>query len=128
MKYTSARIDLGYFDQRPVQRVRKAVIEIGVRTILVEWWEGSRALRYEGVRNGQGHFLLRGDDGAGTATLHRFQNSTILEGFWKRNGKSGFWRVHLPQAATAEVIRLPKVGIPSAARRKKSSRRIRVVA
>jgi hypothetical protein len=128
MRYTSVRIDLGYFDQRPIDRVRKAVVEIGMRTILVEWWEGSRALRYEGVRNGQGHFLLRSDNGAGSATLHRFQHSTILEGFWTRDGKNGFWRVHLPQEATAEVIRMPKAGNPSAARRRKPARRVRVAA
>lgn len=128
MKSTSALIEKGYFDERPVQRVQNTAVEIGVRTILVEWREGSRAYRYEGVRTGQGHFLLNSDDGAGSATLHRFQNSTILEGFWKQNGKSGFWRVHLPEETMAEVIQMPKAGIPAAAGRRKPARRIRVAA
>lgn len=129
MRYTNALIEKGYFDERPILRVRDVVVDIGVRTILVEWREVSRVQRYEGVRTGQGHFLLRSDEGAeGDATLHRFQHSTILEGFWKRNGKSGFWRIHLPDETLAAVIRLPKAGMQAAAGRRKPARRTRVAA
>ena len=121
MRSTNAWIEIGYFDERPVQRVRNAVVEIGVRTIFVEMREDARLVRFEGARTGQGHFLLRGDNGAGDATLHRFKDSTILEGFWKRNSKSGFWRVHLPQDALSDVIRLPGPEIPATRARRKNS-------
>ena len=107
MNYTSVLMEKGYFDERPVLRIRDAALNLSARTIRVEWREGSRAFRYEGVRTGQGHFMLRGDGHAGSATLHRFQYSNILEGFWQRKGKSGFWRVHLPQALPTKVTRLP---------------------
>lgn len=128
MRYTNAWMERGFFDERPVERARNAIVEIGWRTILVEWHECSRVFRYEGVRNGQGHFLLRSDDGAGNASLHRFQYSTVLEGFWKRNNRSGFWRVHLPEDTQSAQSRLPRAGISPATRRRKQARRVRLAA
>ena len=106
MNYSSASIEKGYYDERPVLRVRGVTVEIGARTILVEWHEGAQWHRFEGVRSGQGHFLLRSDDARTKATLHRFPDSPILEGYWSRNGKSGFWRIHLPRNTRSKVIRL----------------------
>lgn len=130
MKYTNALLEKAYFDERPVLRARTATVEMSARSILVEWMEGSREFRYEGVRTGQGHFILRGDGGVGEATLHRFQYSTILEGFWKRNSRSGFWRIHLPGETVADVIQLPrpKPSVLAAAKRSKPLRRFRVSA
>lgn len=128
MIYTDAWIEEGYFDERAVSRIRDVEVEIGTQTIRVEWREGLHACRYEGTRNGQGHFLLRSEDSDGDATLHRFQLSTILEGFWKRNDQSGFWRVHLPLTAMADIAKLPKRRKPAAAKRKKPVRRAKKVA
>ena len=127
MNYKNALIEKGYFDERPVLRVRAKSVDIGARAIVIEWQEGSRKCRFEGVRTGQGHFLLDGDDGA-SATLHRFQYSTILEGFWKRYAKSGFWRIHLPDETLSPAIALPKLKNAMATKPRKPARRVRVAA
>lgn len=130
MKYSNILIEKGYFDERPVLRVRDAEVELVLQTICVEWKEGVRKFRFTGVRSGQGHFVLHNEDGAGDATLHRFQYSTIMEGFWKRNNKSGFWRIHLPDNTLAKVTQLPKPKVAAAAatKRRKPARRVRVAA
>lgn len=128
MKYADVLLEKAYFDQRPVLRVRNATVDIGVRSIVVEWQEGTRKYRNEGVRTGQGHFILEAGDGAGKATLHRFQNSSILEGFWTTSSRSGFWRLHLPEDTVANVVSIPKPLIASVAKRPRQSRRVRVAA
>jgi len=128
MKYANVLLEKAYFDQRPVFRVRNATVDIGTRSIVVEWQEGTRKFRSTGVRTGQGHFLLQAGDGAGNSTLHRFQNSSILEGFWTTNSKSGFWRLHLPDNTVANVVTIPKVLMATATKRPKPARRPRVAA
>lgn len=130
MKYTNVLVEKAYYDERPALKVRTAIVEITARSIHVEWQEGSRKFRYEGVRTGQGHFILRDDGGVGEATLHRFQYSTILEGFWKRNSRSGFWRIHLPEETVASVVQLPRPNllVRAAAKRSRPVRRFRAVA
>ena len=104
MKYPNAWIERAYFDDRPARRFDDARVEIEARTIVVEWRDGDQTVRYQGARNGQGHFLLHGEDHQDNATLHRFEHSVILEGFWKHHGDSGFWRVHLPETSAPRSL------------------------
>lgn len=45
------------------------------------------------------------------ASLHRFADSTILEGFWRNGRERGFWRLHLPLETVmpreTRVVKLP---------------------
>jgi hypothetical protein len=53
------------------------------------------SVSYEGQEQGEGHYLLECESLDGRASLHRFSDSLILEGFWKTTEASGMWRVEL---------------------------------
>lgn len=40
--------------------------------------------------------MLNAPEVQGVATLHRFADSVILEGFRRTDAEQGFWRLHLP--------------------------------
>jgi hypothetical protein len=65
-------------------------------TIAVDYEEedGSRTV-YEGSEVGLGHFRLASSSVKGKATLHRFEGSDMLEGFWSQGGYVGMWRIQL---------------------------------
>jgi len=52
---------------------------------------------YRGQNDGTGHFVLQCPANHGRATLHRFPNGQILEGFWDEEGYRGFWRIRLQE-------------------------------
>jgi hypothetical protein len=53
------------------------------------------SVSYEGHEQGEGHDLLECESLDGRASLHRFSDSLILEGFWETAEASGMWRVEL---------------------------------
>ena len=53
------------------------------------------SVSYEGMEQGDGHYLLECESLDGRASLHRFSDSLILEGFWETAEASGMWRVEL---------------------------------
>ena len=61
---------------------------------------------YAGQEQGAGHYLLENKNSSGRASLHRFKDSLILEGFWEENTEEendvgediilkGMWRIEL---------------------------------
>ena len=57
--------------------------------------EGTRVV-YRGHTSGAGHWRLECVSGAkGRATLHRFEDEDVLEGWWLENGSEGMWRIRL---------------------------------
>ncbi|MBI5241393.1 MAG: hypothetical protein HY926_13050 [Elusimicrobia bacterium] len=50
---------------------------------------------WRGTETTPGHYQLRLDGGDGQASLHRFPDSTILEGYWREDGEDGMWRIEL---------------------------------
>lgn len=99
--WNEAKLDIGFYDdQRAVLGVKCDVRAIGNSlSVSCRFLEEEVALH--GLRNGQGHYHLVAPDGSMQATLHRFKESQILEGFWTRRGRRGFWRIQLPEAALA---------------------------
>jgi hypothetical protein len=59
------------------------------------WYENLAIPIYEGQENGAGHFELHALSGNGRGTLHRFDGSKCLEGFWVEDGYRGMWRITL---------------------------------
>ncbi len=57
--------------------------------------EGVGVITYEGPEVEPGHFRLNAPAVDGQATLHRFQNSNVLEGWWHQGGARGMWRITL---------------------------------
>lgn len=52
---------------------------------------------YQGTEKGKGHYELRAPIVNGKATLHMFDHSKILEGYWFEEDEnwSGMWRIRL---------------------------------
>lgn len=51
--------------------------------------------RYMGEEEGEGHYHLTCPELSGTATLHRFKDVDVLEGYWKEGGEIGMWIIEL---------------------------------
>ena len=52
-------------------------------------------VEYRGKEQGAGHFWLYCPERKGVATLHRFPDGNILEGYWIERGCRGMWRITL---------------------------------
>jgi hypothetical protein len=52
---------------------------------------------YKGQEQGKGHYLLESDEPFGRGSLHRFEGSQILEGYWEEDGSKGMWRIELAE-------------------------------
>jgi hypothetical protein len=50
---------------------------------------------YNGIEMAPGHFNLASEDGLGKASLHRFPDGLILEGWWHETEDEGMWRIFL---------------------------------
>lgn len=58
-----------------------------------DWDDGART--YRGYSNGAGHYRLTADGFKGEATLHRFPDAPVLEGYWVEEEQQGMWRIRL---------------------------------
>ncbi len=97
-----ATMEIVYFDARPARTDIEADVQIdnlGL-TLTVRDGPGEPEV-WRGERRGQGHYLLRSADVAREASLHRFEESGILEGFWRNGSERGFWRLHMPDVTPA---------------------------
>lgn len=100
-RFMEATLERGFFDARPAEAPAHVRVAMDGRilTLLIPGKDGEQAWR--GERRGQGHFVMSGVDPAAGGTLHRFADSTILEGFWRNGSERGFWRLQLPDATPA---------------------------
>ena len=87
-----------YYDQDSPTSYRGTVHFLG-NQIRVSYGKGANSVTYIGTeeetKGWKGHYHLRADNVKGEATLHRFANSEILEGYWIEGGYEGFWRIKL---------------------------------
>lgn len=100
----NASLEIAYFDARNSRDDVPAQVTLDARgmTLVAPDAKGDDVL-WHGERRGQGHYVLNGSTAGAEASLHRFADSTILEGFWRNGRERGFWRLHLP----ADVV-IPK--------------------
>jgi len=96
LNYIDANLDLGYLDARPELKSVPAKVEIDAKGMKLQLELGGVGVLFHGERRGQGHYVLNAPEVKGVATLHRFADSVILEGFWRTDLEQGFWRLHLP--------------------------------
>lgn len=92
--YPNARMDSFYGDCVSHQDYPCSVRFEGGR-IKVEYDGGDGSVSYSGTEIGAGHYKLSADGFDGSATLHCFEGSTILEGFWIEDRRQGMWRIKL---------------------------------
>lgn len=117
----NAMLDVAYFDAREAMRDVLAQVtfeENGLALVTPE--DSGLPARWHGERRGQGHYVLTSGNGDMEASLHRFAESTILEGFWRNGRERGFWRLHLPVDAVIPQ-EVSAVGLRAAAVKRRAS-------
>jgi hypothetical protein len=93
----NAKLDIGFFDTRDARTDVSAQVTLDERGLtLVMPNDSGEPVLLHGERRGQGHYILSAQNAGIDASLHRFADSTILEGFWRNGRERGFWRLHLP--------------------------------
>jgi hypothetical protein len=75
-------------------------VRIGEGSIVVSYEDANYVgiVVYEGSEVEPGHFkLTRKGDVFGRATLHRFKDGEVFDGWYVEDGYEGMWRVHLEE-------------------------------
>ncbi len=94
--WNNCLVDVVYYDERPaLLREPGYEVKIDDTGILVGYQDDAGWVEYRGKNNGDGHFVLEAPERKGKATLHRFPDSNILEGYWQEQGYQGMWRITL---------------------------------
>lgn len=94
--YPNSMYDSLYYDKTPAETKCACTVRIGDGLIELSYDDDDGGIvRYIGTEEGQGHFHLKAPEVNGKATLHSFDGSEVLEGFWVENGERGMWRVTL---------------------------------
>ena len=70
-------------------------VKIDEHTIVVTYEGDDGWVNYTGKNDDSGHFDLHADRYDGHASLHRFPEGRVLEGYWTEQGVRGMWRIHL---------------------------------
>ena len=85
-----------YYDGDPADMGMDCQVRIDEDEIVVTYEEDDGGYPvYRGANDGTGHYVLQCPTNNGRATLHRFPNGQILEGYWDEDGCRGFWRIRL---------------------------------
>lgn len=111
-KMFNATIEIAYFDARNTRGDVPAQVMLDGRGLtLVMADTAGEAVLWHGERRGQGHYALSAPIAGMEGSLHRFADSLILEGFWRKDQERGFWRLKLPDDAVISqlnrVVKLP---------------------
>jgi hypothetical protein len=116
----NAVMEIAYFDTRDARGDIPAQVMFDDKGLtLVAPGANDESVLWHGERRGQGHYVMSSSVPGMEASLHRFADSTILEGFWRNGRERGFWRLHMPEDAV-----IPREGrvvkLPTAARKRKA--------
>lgn len=93
-------MDTVYFTDDEASLRDPCKVTIGSDRITVSYDVEGENYQYTGRAHAPGHFelaLIDRSDGTGRATLHRFPDGKLLEGYWLEDGAEGFWRIHLKE-------------------------------
>lgn len=94
--WNNCQVDVVYYDERPaILREEGYEVRIDENEILVAYQDDDGWVEYRGKNSGDGHFLLEAPERQGRASLHRFPEIEILEGYWQEQGYQGMWRIRL---------------------------------
>jgi len=93
-----ARLDLVYYGAVPALRGIECRVRVSDTGLVLD--APGLSLRAHGFRVGIGHFMMMANNGA-IGSLHRYPGGRAFEGWWKRAGECGFWRVYSPARASS---------------------------
>jgi hypothetical protein len=95
--FQECTIDFFYYDEGADVEIEGEVKIDDSRIVVSYESEDEGYVVYQGIEKGKGHYELRASAVNGRATLHMFENSSFLEGFWyeQNDGRRGMWRIKL---------------------------------
>lgn len=89
-------VDTLYYSEEPaVTHEPGYQVKIDDTEMVVSYKDDEGWVEYRGKSKGDGHFQLFCPERRGEASLHRFPDDKILEGFWIEGGYQGMWRITL---------------------------------
>jgi len=91
--YKNSKIDCFYYDGSAPDIKHPCQVRIETKEIVIDYEGDGERVLYSGKELSPGHFELSCE--GGHASLHRFDNSIILEGSWKEDDYSGMWKIWL---------------------------------
>lgn len=94
--WQNSTADIIFYDTTPAyMNERGYIVRLSDTSIEVSFDDDEGAVCYRGKNNGDGHFDLKAPERDGTASLHCFPGSHVLEGYWQEGGVRGMWRIRL---------------------------------
>lgn len=94
MLYANSRMET--YSASGVSLDEPCSVRLDADSVRVEYRQDGETYAYSGAANGAGHYELRCEGYPQCrATLHRFEGSELLEGFWIEEGGQGMWRIRL---------------------------------
>ena len=92
--WSDCKADIIYYDEE-ADIDEPCEVRIDKDEIIVSYDDEDGPVVYKGKNNGNGHFNLKAPEINGQASLHRFKDGEILEGFWIEGSNKGMWRIRL---------------------------------
>ncbi|ABY28683.1 hypothetical protein [Methylorubrum extorquens] len=95
--WTESECETFFADGKP-SATEPCQVRIADGRIVVDARGANGGWMYEGEEVGPDHFQLTSPARAGTATLHRFERDSLLDGGWREGAAYGMWRITLGQS------------------------------
>ncbi len=92
--WTNCTIE-SYYGTEEAADDNRGIVEIDGGRISVTYDYDDEPVVYEGGEIGTGHFELTKQGGGGRASLHRFPDGLLLDGWWHEGRETGMWRISL---------------------------------
>lgn len=86
----NARLDVVFYRAAPPIENIRCEVRVNKKGLAIE--APSLSLCAHGFRVASGHFMMMANDGT-VGSLHRYPGGEAFEGWWKRHGEQGFWRI-----------------------------------
>jgi len=94
VEWNNSKCDVLFFNSK-ADSTSDCEVVIGDGEIEVSYIDEGERLFYRGKEIGPGHYVLHAAGFDGEATLHRFHDGRVLEGYWVEEGHRGMWRIQL---------------------------------
>lgn len=87
--------DLYYNDDTPDLKDPGYEVRLSGTELVISYEADDGWVNWKGHDLGSGNFEMVSPEVEGSAMLHRFGDSEILEGNWTEGGDHGMWRIYL---------------------------------
>lgn len=92
-EFKDARMDTLYYEADEADVNWPCKVRFDGKQLVIQYEEENEIVTYQGAEHGDGHYVVTNFGEGCRATLHRFPDSPILEGFWADSSYRGMWRI-----------------------------------